>query len=178
VLRDARAERLQAECLEVRRWRQRPLFAREVRLHEALDALEGHFFRQTVRVRLERVRRVHAMGEDLAPALHHPQLVRQEIVNQRPHFWVAQVEQMPGAIEPEPLVIHRHGVAPNAGRPLDVADGQVAFPKVQRGRQAREPGAEDEHVGVGSRAIDRARRGEIRRGRRHEERKGRKAGGQ
>ncbi len=136
---DAGAEMNQTELLEALRF---GFFGREMRLQEARQAFVRHLRRQPEGIGLERVARVDAVRVNRAPPSYLDVVVTEQAEHQPSHLRIAQVEQVPGAIEAETLLLDRDRVPAGLRFLLEQAMRDAGLAERQRRRHAREPGAQ------------------------------------
>src|SRR5690242_5854069 len=137
VLAESRPEVLEAELLEaVRVGRTRLSGQRRQITHHALVR---HIGRETERIGLIRIPRVHAMTEDATPTLDEHTLVTDQALDPRPHLGIPQMEQVAGPIEAKSITLSRDGVATHVVQSLVQL---VVRPEMVRSGHAGEAGSQ------------------------------------
>lgn len=115
------------------------------RLEQAQQAIEHHFARQTVRVRLKRVRRENAVQMNHGPTLVFHETARQDTIDQGSHIRIAQMQPMAGAIAIKgSLVRFPDSRADDAAGFMLLFTKEIFAIKMQGARKAGQTGAEDE----------------------------------
>ena len=112
----------------------------ELRLDHPQQALLDHLGRQPVQVRLVGVARQHAVGEDSGLARDRNHLPGQQLVDQLLDAGVAQVQPVPGLVEAVPVALVGARVA---AQPLVAFEQQPGRAQVRRGRDPRQPAAQN-----------------------------------